>query len=219
MKYIFLVNRFSLKKNTIKMVDTLKKVCKKRKLDFVIEVNNDNVSTEDIINKYKNTKHIFFAIGGDGIMNRVLNSLIHTKNTFSYIPYGTGNDFNRGAKELLQNGLNKIDLIKINDMYCMNNACFGIDADIANKEEVVHSNIIPKSQRYNAAIISHFIHFTPKEFKVTIDNEVIKKRFATITVCNGRYYGGGYKIGANALIDDGLLDIYLARKTSKIRMM
>ena len=58
MKHIFLINRFSLKHRTDKMVEVIKKVCKRRKLDFEIDINNNSFSTEDILNKYKNTKHI-----------------------------------------------------------------------------------------------------------------------------------------------------------------
>lgn len=44
-------------------------------------------------------------------------------------------------------------------------------------------------------------------------------KYNTVVLCNGRYYGGGFKVGTNALLDDGYLDVYLARKTSKIRML
>ena len=35
MKYIFLINRFSLKKNTEKMAEVIKKVCKRRKIETI----------------------------------------------------------------------------------------------------------------------------------------------------------------------------------------
>ena len=164
MKHIFLINRFSLKHRTDKMVETIKKVCKRRKMDFEIEINNNSFSTEDTINKYKHTKHIIYAIGGDGTLNRVMHAILKTKNIFSYIPYGSGNDFNRSAKELLHEGFNDIDLIKINDMYCMNVTCFGIDAEIANAGIDSTSKWIPRSQKYNAIIVSRFATFKPNRF-------------------------------------------------------
>lgn len=210
MKYIFLINRFSLKKNTDKMAEVIKKVCKRRKIDYEVMINNETFSTEEIIDRFNHTKHMIFAIGGDGSMNRVLNAIIKTNNIFSFIPYGTGNDFYRSAKEVLQDGENDIDLIRINDMYCMNVACFGIDADIANgNDEVVHNTFIPKSQRYNAAIISHFVRFKPRKFKIKIGREKEEGLYSTITVCNGRYYGSGFHINPEGLLNDHLMDTYI----------
>ena len=84
MKYIFLINRFSLKKNTEKMAEVIKKVCKRRKIDYEVLINNKKFSTEEIMERFNYTKHTIFAIGGDGSMNRVLNAIIKTNNTFSY---------------------------------------------------------------------------------------------------------------------------------------
>ena len=210
MKYIFLINRFSLKKNTEKMAEVIKKVCKRRKIDFEVMINNEKFSTEEIMERFNNTKHMIFAIGGDGSMNRVLNAIIKTNNIFSYIPYGTGNDFDRTAREILEPGENDIDIIRINDRYFMNVACFGIDADIANKgDNVVHNSIIPKSQRYNAAIVAHFIKFQPKKFKLKIGREEEEGLYSTITVCNGRYYGSGFHINPSGLLNDHLMDTYI----------
>ena len=219
MKRIFLINRFSLKHRTDKMVDTIKKVCKRRKLDFEIDINNGSFSTEDIINKYKHTKHIIYAIGGDGTLNRVMHAILKTKNIFSYIPYGSGNDFNRSAKELLHEGINDIDLIKINDMYCMNVTCFGIDADIANAGIDSASKWIPRSQKYNAIIVSKFATFKPKEFKITSHHEKIEGKFSTILVCNGRYYGAGYHPNPEGSLDDHIMDIYLIEAMNKATLI
>ena len=219
MKHIFLINRFSLKHRTDKMAEVIKRVCKRRKIDFEIEINNDSFSTEDIIEKYKNTKHIIYAIGGDGILNRLMHAIIKTKNIFSYIPYGSGNDFDRSAKELFHEGMNDIDLIKINDMYCMNVACFGIDAEIANKGTESNSKVVPREDKYIAAIISHFIHFKPREFTVKVSGDKETKLYSTITVCNGRYYGAGFHPNPDGLLDDHLMDAYLIYNMNKLSII
>ena len=218
MKYIFLVNSFSLKKNTESVISRLKTVSEELGLDYQIEVNSEKRSTEDIVNEYKNSKNIIICLGGDGTINRTLNALVKTDNILGYIPFGTGNDFYRSNQELLKNGINSIDLIRINDKYFINVACFGIDADIANTEELVHSSIIPKSQRYNISIINHFLKYKARHMKVIIDGKVYESDYTTVAICNARYYGGGYKIGTNASLDDGLLDVYLVDNLPKLKM-
>ena len=218
MKHIFLVNSFGLKEKTAIVLDKIREVAKKLKLDFEIEINSEIRSTEDILENYKDSENIIFAIGGDGIINRVLNSIVGTKNVLGYIPYGTGNDFYRCNKELLKQGINKIDLVQINDRYFINIACFGIDADIANNDEIIHSKHIPKKERYNISLLYNFIKYRAREATVEIDEDTYLDKYTTIAVCNGRYYGGGYKIAPTSELDDGLLDVYLVRKMPKISM-
>ena len=218
MKHVFLINKFSLKEDTDKVTQRIIDVAKEMNLDFRIESNSEDWSTEDILRKYQDRNDIIICIGGDGTINRTLNAIAGTKNILGFIPYGTGNDFYRTNKELLDEGINKVDLIKINNKYFINVACFGIDADIANEEEVVHSSIIPKSQRYNVGIIKNFMKYKPRHLKVKVNGEVYEGDYTTVALCNARYYGGGYKIGTNALVNDGLIDVYIADKLSKINM-
>lgn len=218
MKYIYLVNSFSLKNKTDKIVNVLKDVSIELGLDYKIEVNSNNYSTEDILNKYKNSRNIIICLGGDGTINRTLNSIVNTNNILGYIPFGTGNDFYRSNKELLNNGINKIDLVKINDKYFINVACFGIDADIANTDNIVHSKFIPKKARYDMAILNHFLKYKARHMKVIIDNNIYEQDYTTIAVCNAKYYGGGYKIGPNASLTDGVIDVYLADMLPKLKM-
>lgn len=219
MNYIFLINRFSLKNNTEKLVNKLTTICQKLNINYKLEINSNIRTTEDILKKYIDSKNIIICLGGDGTINRTLNAIVNTDNILGYIPLGTGNDFYKSNKELLVDGINKVDLIKINDKYFINTACFGIDADIANSDKLIHSSIIPKSQRYNVSIISNFIKYKPRHLKIVINGKKYEDNYTTVVLCNGRYYGGGYKVGTNALLDDGLMDVYLAEKTSKIRML
>lgn len=219
MKYVFLVNQFSLKDETEGVIERIKIICEKlNQSNYVIEVNSLSESTEDILARYKNSKDIIFAIGGDGTINRVLNGIVGTENTLGFIPYGTGNDFYRYQKEQGIDGFEKIDLVRINDKYFINVACFGIDADIANEDDIIHSNWIPKSQRYNVGVLYHFLKYKARRMQVLIDGEEIAKEFTTIAVCNAKYYGGGYKIGPNSDLKDGVIEVYLVDKLNKINM-
>ena len=75
------------------LIHNIKNYCEEKKISYEIEINNESNSTEMILKKYKKTKYIIFSIGGDGTLNRVVNSLATTDNIIGVIPYGTGNDF------------------------------------------------------------------------------------------------------------------------------
>ena len=218
MKYIFLLNQFSLEEKTFAFKKQIKKVCKEKGLDYVIEMNDLHTTTEDILNKYKDSKNIIMAVGGDGTINRVLNCIVDTENILGYIPYGTGNDFYRTNKELLKSGINTIDLVEINDKYFINVACFGIDAEIGNNDSLIHSRLIPKKYRYKFSMLANFIRYKPRYFEIEINNDLLKDYYTTIAVCNARYYGGGFKVSPNSSIDDGKLEVIFAKQTNKYNM-
>ena len=219
MKYIFLLNQFSLKTELTPLKKKIEKVCNKRKIDYIIEINSIDISTEDILKKYKKTRNIIIAVGGDGTINRVLNGIANTNNILGYIPFGTGNDFYHTNKELLDKGTHTIDLVKINDKYFINVACFGIDSEIGNSEEIVHSNLIPKKYRYKLSLLSNFLKYKARYFEIEVNNKLYKEYFTTIAVCNARYYGGGYKVSPNSSLTDGKLEVILAFKTNKYNMV
>lgn len=218
MKYIFLLNQFSLKTETNTIKKQIERVCKKKKLDFVIEINSITVTTESILKKYSKSRNIIVAVGGDGTINRVLNAIAGTNNVLGYIPYGTGNDFYRTNRELLKKGINRVDLVKINDKYFINIACFGIDAEIGNNIDIVHSKMLPKKYRYKMSLLVNFLRYKARYFEVDINDQYIRETFTTIAVCNARYYGGGYKVSPNSSLTDGILEVVLAYKTNKYGM-
>ena len=44
-----------------------------------------------------------------------------------------------------------------------------------------------------------------------MNNNVYEGDFATVAVCNGKYYGRGFIMGPHARIDDGIIDVYLIK--------
>ena len=218
MKHIFLVNSFTLKKDINKLLQNIKDYCEKEKLDYEIEINNEFNSTEDVLKKYKKTRNIIFTIGGDGTLNRVVNALVGTKNVVGVIPYGTGNDFHKSVINQFKKGINECDLIKINNKYFINIACFGIDADIAYNKENITSPLIPRGQRYNASILKTFASYKPRYFKIETNNKKLEGNFATVIVCNGEYYGNGFHVAPNSNLNDDSFDVYIVKDLNKISL-
>lgn len=218
MKHIFIINSYTIKDND-KIINKIKEYCKNNNTDYVIEINSKDNETETILEKYKNSKNIIYAVGGDGMINRVLNNIVNTENILSIIPYGTGNDLYKYIKEKINSEFNKIDIVKINDRYFINTACFGIDADVANNKDLIKSKLIPKKQRYNISVINSYFKYKNRRFEIKVNNEKLNSLYTTVAVCNGKYYGNGFMIAPLSEINDGLLDIYIAEGLSKIKML
>lgn len=170
-----------------------------------------------------------YACGGDGTVSEVANGLAGFSNAaMTCVPAGTGNDFLknfgpdlekfRDAENLWDGPVFPLDLIDCNGRYCLTIACNGVDAQVA---EGVHlysrSPLLNGRGSYLVSVAANFLlrdigyHWT-----VTLDGEAAEGDFALVSVCNGRYYGGGSTPVPEARMDDGVLNTILVRKISKL---
>ena len=219
MKHIFMINRFSLRERLDSYLEAIDNAAKKLKLDYKIEINDEDNTTEDILAKYRKNDYVIYAVGGDGILNRVLNNIYGTKNKIACIPAGTGNDFNRSINEHFVEGDNLVDVIKCNDLYFVNVACFGVDADIANDESVVHNKFIPRKLQYKVGVAKHILLYKPYTFTMNWNKDSLTCKLSLVTVCNGGYYGGGFHVNRDGIYNDGLLDVYIITATNRRQLL
>ena len=218
MKYIFIVNEGAGKGKSQKILPKIEEECKKRKYDYEIRKITKEKSGYDIALEYKNQENVIYVVGGDGTLAITLPALVGTKNKLGIIPAGSGNDTYRTVKTM-ENGEHLIDLGKINDTYFINVACTGIDAEVWNNIDKFRGTIVPTSQLYNVSIIYTFATFKCKNIKIKTCIKNIEDAYTILSICNGSYYGGGFKIAPKSRLTDGLLDIYYAEKMPKVKMI
>lgn len=215
MKHIFIVNPISGKGKTLKAVDRIKKVCEEENLDYEIYFTEYPKDATKIARKYRFTKNIIYSVGGDGTLNEVLNGIVGTKNLLGVIPAGSGNDFYKTLSKIDEE-YPVIDIGKVNDRYFINIISIGIDAEVANNVSLMKKRKVPTNQIYNASLIYTFFKYKYKEIELSIDEKEQKKGKCTIlTICNGKVYGGGYKIAPSAKLTDGYFDVYYVEKVNK----
>jgi len=172
----------------------------------------------------------FYAIGGDGTLNEVVNGVKDFENaSLSVIPYGTGNDFIKNFKNTnffdIKNQINgekiKVDLLKIGDNSSVNLCNIGFDAKVAsNMNKLKKLPFIKGQLAYTLSIFYSIISKVYDTIEVTIDdNEIISGDFLLCAIANGSYYGGGYMGAPLAEVDDGVMDICLVKKIPRYKML
>ncbi len=162
------------------------------------------------------------AIGGDGTLREVVNGIDLDKTLFGIIPLGTGNGFRRscgipGNWEQALQGLaewapRKIDVGQVNGSYFLNVVGIGFDAAVAEMAADKYSKIKGYG-KYLAAFFEELMTFD--YFCATVESPglKLKEEHALLAlVANGSYYGGSFSIAPQASIDDGKLDLLVARK-------
>ena len=218
MKYIFVVNESAGRGKCQKILPNIEKACQKRNIEYEIRYITKEKSGFDIAREYKDQENVIYVVGGDGTLTITIPALLQTKNKLGIIPAGSGNDTYRTIKNMPK-GETPIDIGKINDTYFINVACTGIDAEIGNNMDKLRNTIIPTSQLYNASIVYTFVKFKPKKMRLKTNIKNIEAKYTILSICNGSYYGGGFKIAPKSRLEDGLLDIYYAEQMPKLKMI
>ena len=168
------------------------------------------------------------AAGGDGTLNEVVNGAAGYDNAaVTNVPIGTGNDFlkNFGPDavkfsdpENLWDGPEfPLDLIDCNGRLCLTIACSGIDARIADTVHRYGSLPLLSGRGSYLLSVAANVLFKPigRRWRVELDGEVLEDNFALVSVCNGRYYGGGSMPVPEARMDDGMLHTILVKNVPK----
>lgn len=170
-----------------------------------------------------------YACGGDGTINEVANGIAGFANAaMTAIPTGLGNDFlkNFGAdaekfndpEQLWDGPVIPLDLIDCNGQRCaLTLACNGIDARVA--ADVHKYSVLPLLQGKGAYIASLLVNFFFKgigsHWTIYLDGVRQTGDYSLVTVCNGRYYGGGFLPVREASMTDGVLNTLVVKQVTR----
>jgi diacylglycerol kinase (ATP) len=162
------------------------------------------------------------AIGGDGTVHEVGNSLVGTPLPLGYIPAGTGNDFGiahripfdpiLALERVLQHQIRRVDTADIGERKMISFMGIGFDATVA---EAVNRSAWKQwlgRLTYAFVALQTLRSFYPTNITLRVDGQSFlydKVWFMAIT--NIANYAGGMKICPDAIDDDGQLDICCVR--------
>ena len=216
MKYVFIINPASGKTDYNKIKENIIKTLENEEYE-IYETKAPKEATE-IASRFKNEENtVVYSVGGDGTLNEVVNGIAEGKCKLGIIPTGSGNDFYRTLKEAQTENV-RLDLGKVNGRYFINIASVGMDAETCNNANKIKSKIKLHSSYY-LALIHTFLTFKSKSLKLKIDKNVYAGDYIIAAICNGKYYGGGFKIAPVASFDDNQFDIYLVSKAGKLKLI
>ncbi len=160
------------------------------------------------------------AVGGDGTASSVLNGLVGSEVTMGIIPVGVGNDFAKligvsrtnlqsACETILDGNTRQIDIGSINGKYFFNMVGIGFDGEAAERK--AHTfKFIKGFWAYYVQVIPLLFMYRPKPVRIRMDGISMETSILFITIGNGRFSGGGFKLTPLAELDDGLFDVCLA---------
>lgn len=234
MRYVFLINPTAGKgKGPETLTPAIQKYFENKDADYKIILTS---APDDARIKAKAEAEVgdnvtVFACGGDGTVFETLNGLYGYENVrLGVIPFGSGNDFlkvfeNRelfsDVSAQLEGEETYIDIIKADDICCMNICSLGMDAVVADgMTKFKNLPFVSGSMAYKLSIIKTFLGKLGVKVKVTIDDKCFGVIDSLFAVCaNGTTYGGGYKSSPKASPFDAKLEWLIVKKISKLKIL
>jgi len=160
------------------------------------------------------------AVGGDGTCSQIANAIVESQSdcVLAVLVAGTGNDFAKTigvshhtadqiAGLVARRQSTRIDVGSIDGRHFLNSCGFGFDASVLDASNRV------KFLKGDAVYIYSALKqlFTYEGIDVSADRLAIGagRRLLMVTVSNGQFLGGAFKIAPHASVIDGELDVCL----------
>ena len=183
----------------------------------------------------------FVACGGNGIINSVASGLVGYKHsgdpvaaqcenkTMAILYFGgatedfiinfPGYKF-RSIKDMLAGTVTPIDVIQVNDSYCLNVCNIGFNSKVASRANELVAKGKSAHEAYTRGVVNAILTSRYNRIKVSVDGERIARGpMVLCTFANGRRVGGEFNCAPTAKIDDGLIDVCYFRAMSLLRLL
>ena len=157
--------------------------------------------------------------GGDGSLNEALVSLMKgpaARPALGILPLGTANDFATSAgiptepeaalRLALQGTPRPIDVIAVNDTWCLNVTSMGFGAEVTANTPTELKHFLGGGA-YTLSGLVQALNFKPCPSRAVLPDRTVEQAIVVAAICNGRTAGGGQPLAPAALLDDGLMDV------------
>lgn len=230
MKHLFIINPAAgSRDHTGEYTDAIERACKGLTYDIAVSQAPGDCRRIAREAAMRGDEIRIYACGGDGTLNEVVSGAAGFPNA-AVTAYcgGSGNDFVKlfndpqafyDIDRLLDARVAEFDLIRCNDDLSVNICSVGLDArigtDVANYKRLPY---LSGFRAYAVSTLVNVIRGIGEHYVVEIDGETIEGDQTLICACNGRFYGGGFNPVPEADPCDGLLDVLIVKKVSRLQV-
>lgn len=173
--------------------------------------------------------------GGDGSLCEAVNGLMRSQSepSLGVIPVGTGNDFVKTAglasdwqdacRDIAracrgERQLPRVDVGVCNGHYFMNCLGIGLDARIALEANGLKH--FGGHTVYLIAVLKTLWKGIPRPMaRIEWEGNTLEQEICLMTVCNGQVVGSMFRMAPNAQVNDGLLDVVIARGVTRLEAL
>lgn len=214
-KISFIINPISgtqSKEQILKWVN--EKLDQEKYIQEIVYTERAGHAVEIAAKKAQEGVHAVVAIGGDGTINEIARSLVHTKTALGIIPCGSGNGLARHlqipmepkkAIDIINEGLiDIIDYGKINDVPFFCTCGVGFDAFVSLQFSKAGKR---GPLTYLEKTLLESLKYRPETYELEMDGSTSRYKAFLIACGNASQYGNNAYITPQATLTDGLLDV------------
>ena len=239
MLHYFVVNPTAGRENALpKLKEEISRIFQELEEEYVIyETKSENDATFQVKkvlqerNLTNPSLHIrIYSAGGDGTAFECANGIVGYENcSFAILPTGSCNDFLKSYPDIDFSNIEKVikanayptDVLSVNDKICVNVCNIGYDAKTNDDCMKFRKKMKSIHQAYILSLAINLLK--PLGDKVLIKNEkdeiVFDGKSLLLAFSNGQYYGCGYRCAPLAIQDDGLMEVSVIKKVSRITFL
>ena len=168
------------------------------------------------------------VLGGDGTISEVVNGVFGSDVELGVISVGTGNDVARSLglphnnleaslKIVLTGNPREIDVGEEAGRYFISVLGVGFAATVA--AETNKMKLLKGSTAFFAAVYKAIGRLRSFPLCLTLDSQKMEVECIAVLIQNTRYSGGGLLLAPEAAMDDGLFDVVVVEKMSRMDLM
>lgn len=183
----------------------------------LIEPDDTSPDVSETIRRHRDQASLVIVGGGDGSLNGAAAGLMETGLPLGVLPLGTANDFARtmaipldlpsAVDVIAKCAPIPVDLGNANGHLFFNVASIGFSADLAAS---LTQEAKKRWGKLGYGIVAARLLKSSRLFTAHLDHDGKTEKLKTlqVSVGNGRFYGGGMTVHADATATDGMLDFY-----------
>jgi diacylglycerol kinase (ATP) len=226
-KFIYLINPVSGTSGKARVLETINKKTSEQQVPFEILHTNAAGDYHYLQKKIADEKVTDIIVcGGDGTVNQVAGALLGIPVNIGIIPMGSGNGLALAAKiprdpakaldVIFKGNAFLIDSFLINNRFSCMLCGLGFDAQVA------HDFARQKKRgfaTYFRQTVKNFFKAKTYPFGLLMNGTLFNTKAYFISIANSNQFGNNFTIAPRASLQDGLLDIVVVNKMSKLRMV
>jgi len=168
--------------------------------------------------------------GGDGTLCEAVNGAMRAEQrpAIGIVPLGTGNDFAKmlgldhdwreACRRVADGRTRRVDVGRCNGRYFANGVGIGFDAQVA--AEAARVRYLRGYAVYFLALARTLaLRYATPHVRIDHDGGSLHHTVTLVAAANGRWYGGAFRIAPDAEIDDGLLELVVARGLGRLGIL
>jgi YegS/Rv2252/BmrU family lipid kinase len=179
---------------------------------------------------------VVVAVGGDGIVFEVASGILLSGAVNAHlgiVPLGTGNDTailcgigeTAQARQAFGSGRTRaLDVIRIRCVnrgtpvtyYALLYAGVGIIGEVLKQVTPRVKRLFGRRLAYPVGALRAIWKYDAPRMRVTCDGQMSENRYLLMCASNAELSGGGMRLAPGAKMDDGLLDVNLAERVSRL---